>query len=177
MPKSAGAPAERGYTLPAIAHDVYRNYLHGKSMSAIAREFTLDPRTVKRYIDALLKEQQPARGVSRDRLRQEALAKLRQVHQHAWALLDQDPTDTAALNVVVRAIREEAKLQGLYEDVTVSVEHRGAVEIRVVYKNDWRGGGPRPSTIGAGAPVAPTVVDAEVMVATASDGEAEGGLA
>lgn len=161
MPKRAEAPAEQARILPAVAHDVYRDFLHGKNISAIARDRTLDPRTVKKYVDALLREQQPARGVSRDRLRAEALAKLRQVHQHAWGLIEADPANTAALNVVVRAIREEAKLQGLYSDVSVSVEHTGAVEIRVVYKNDWRGSSSAPAMVVESVPASVAVASAE----------------
>lgn len=141
MPKHAVAKAERQHMLPAVAHEVYRAFLHGKSVSAIAREFTLDPRTAKKYIDALLREQQPARNASRDRLRGETLAKLNRVYQHAWGLVEADPENTAALNVLVRVLREESKLRGLYADIAATVEHTGAVEIRVVYRNDWRNTG------------------------------------
>ena len=142
--------------MPAVAHEVYDDYLRGKTQRAIARDRELAPATVKRYIDALLKEEQPARTVKRERLRTESMAKLRRVYQQAAQLLEDDPENTAAMNVLVRVIREEAKLQGLYQDVTVSVEHKGDVTIHVVYKNDWRG----IASPALPAPSAP-VVDAE----------------
>jgi predicted transcriptional regulator len=173
MPKRAEAQLEQSRLLPAVAYEVYRAFLHGKTQAAIAREFNLDPRTAKKYIEALLKEDVPLRQGSRERRRQETLAKLRRVYQHARSLLEADPTDTAALNVVVRTLREESKLQGLYEDVAATVEHRGAIEIRVVYKNDWRGGGQtRPTNVGAGVALAPTIVEAE-SVAAVAEGEAQ----
>lgn len=151
--------AEQERTLPAVAQEVYESYLRGKTMYAIAQEKDLARATVKRYIDALLKEEAPSRTVKRERLRQEALAKLRRVYQKASALLEAEPGNTAALNVIVRAIREEAKLQGLYEDISVSVEHKGAVEIRVVYKDDWRGApAPTPTPAQAQAKIVEAVV-------------------
>lgn len=165
MPKPASVKTEQERSLPAVAHDVYRGFLHGKTYTALSQEFSLDPRTVKKYVDALLKEHMPRRGATRDRLRGEMLAKLARVQQQAWEASVTDPTDMSALNIIVRTIREQAKLQGLYEDVTVSVEHKGAVEIHVVYKNDWRGGGGqiRPTNVGnAGAALTAPVVDASV---------------
>lgn len=164
MPKNAVAKSEQERILPAAAHDVYRGYLHGKTLAALAREYALDPRTVKKYVDALLKEHTPARTATRERLRSEALAKLRQIHQHAWSLVEADPENTAALNVVVRAIREESKLQGLYaNDVSVNVEHSGAVEIHVVYKNNWRDAGPNVGPATAVTAAQPTIIEAVVV--------------
>ena len=163
MPKAAAKTNQ--WQLPAIAHEVYDDYLRGKTQRAIARDRQLDASTVKRYVDALLKEEQPIRAVKRERLRTESMAKLRRVYQQAAQLLEADPENTAAMNVLVRVIREEAKLQGLYQDITVAVEHKGDVTIHVVYKNDWRGTGSGIGSTAGQNTLPERVVDAAVEAA------------
>ena len=148
--------------LPAVAEDVFDAYLRGQTMAAIARDRGIDRQTVKRYIDALLKEQAPARKETRRRQHDMAMAKLRRVYQQAAQLLEADPENTAAMNVLVRVIREEAKLQGLYQNITVAVEHKGDVTIHVVYKNDWRGTGSGIGSTAGQNTLPERVVDAAV---------------
>lgn len=133
MPAKSSVTA---WELPPLADEAYKCWLKGASMRAIARELDLDPATVKRYIEALHKEQLARIRAKRERLLSEAVARLRHVQAEAWGQFGADGGNVAALNTVVAAEREAAKLQGLYDagaddggayGVTITITKRGAV--------------------------------------------------